>query len=140
MVYGTVMFKRAANKFGFTIMELLVVLVIIGVLSTVAITQYRSQRERVLDKEAIAALKLMQQAQRIYHIDYGDYYPIGSESANNITVIDDDLGVYLNNKSWSFTTYSGGSSGAGTSTAARAGRSWKLDIDSVDPVCSGSCL
>ena len=120
---------------AFTLLELTVVILIVGILSTLAITHYFSQNERLLDKEALAALKLLQSAQRIYIMDYGAYYPTGgSTSETDIANINTNLKVLLSegdptNKRWDYVTYSGGALGAGTSTAARAGNPAIADLE-----------
>ncbi len=128
------------KKKAFTIIEILVSLVVIGILSTLAVTQYGSYRERILDREAAASLKLMQQAQRVYQLENIAYYPIGSASQSNIASINNNLKLFLNEQYWDYITYSGGASGAGTSTATRSGRTWALPINDVNASCTGSCL
>ena len=131
---------------AFTLLELTVVLLSVGVLSTLAITHYFSQNERLMDKEALASLKLLQSAQRIYLMDYGVYYPTGSStSGTDIADINQNLKVLLTegdptNKKWDYVTYSGGALGAGTSTAARSGRTWRMSINASNATCTGSCL
>ena len=127
----------------FTITELLIVLVVIGVLATLAVTQYGSYRERVVDREAFAVLRLMQQAQRIYLMENDAYYPMGGiTSETDTTALNNNLRIYLNEESWDYVTYSGGALGAGTSTAARVGgsRTWALGINGTNSTCTGSCL
>jgi len=126
---------------AFTILELTVVTIIVGVLATLAITHYSSQNERLIDKEAKAALKLMQTAQRIYLMDFGVYYPTGGSTVEtDIANINQDLKVLLNEDKWDYTTYSGGSQGAGTSTASRGGRTWRMSINASNATCTGTCL
>ncbi len=68
---------------GFTLMETIVVLIIIGVLATIGVAQYTAHREAVLDKEAIANLKLIQSAERIYKMEIGAYIAAGNNSTVN---------------------------------------------------------
>ncbi|MCM8795768.1 MAG: prepilin-type N-terminal cleavage/methylation domain-containing protein, partial [Candidatus Omnitrophica bacterium] len=58
---------------GFTLLELVVVIIIIGILATFGISQYIPARERALGKEAIANLKLIAAAERIYRMETGRY-------------------------------------------------------------------
>ena len=128
------------RKRAFTLIEVIITLIIIGILSTLAFTNYGSYRERVLDKEAIASLKLMQQAQKIYRMENAAYYPIGTSSETGIAAINNNLKLFLNEQSWDYVAYSGGAFGVGTSTAARLGRTWTLTINADASVCTGSCL
>ena len=131
------------NK-AFTLLELTVVVLIVGILATLGITHYYSQNERVVDKEALASLKLLQSAQRIYLMDYGTYYPTGASTVEtNIANINTNLKVLLNEAKWDYVTYSGGAQGAGTSTARRLSgpvRTWRMIINATNATCSGSCL
>lgn len=131
---------------GFTILELIVVLVVIGILSTLAVSYYRSYKERVLDKQVDAALRLIQQGQKVYYMEKGSYYPTGgSTSETNINLINGNLSILLDEQSWDYTVYSGGAFAPGTATATPAllsarQRTWVLGIDDKEPVCTGNCL
>ena len=62
-------------KRSFTLLELLVVIVIIGVLATLGITHYGVIREMAIDREATANLKLIIAANRIYRMETdGQWY------------------------------------------------------------------
>jgi len=56
-------------KKGFTLMEIMVTIVIIGVLATLSITQYTPVRERAIGREAVSALRLIAAAERIYRME-----------------------------------------------------------------------
>lgn len=119
-------------KTGFTLFELIVVIVIMGILATLSIPTYRHTSERVLDREAIANLKALQASQKIYHIEIGHYYPaIGIVS--NITTINGNLGVLLpagGNRKWNYSVCTDGSCQAVRN--GDDGRAWCLKIDDAD--------
>ena len=54
---------------GFTLFELLIVVIIIGILATLAIPHYTLSRERVFGREAIANLKMIGAAERMYRME-----------------------------------------------------------------------
>jgi type II secretory pathway pseudopilin PulG len=127
-----------------TLMELLIVIIIVGIFSTLAITQYGGYRERALDREAIANLRLIQAAERIFRMEQGTYYPAALPDAttNNINT---NLHLSLptgNNRNWNYTCQAA----TGTVTAQRyrfvgsptLGRSWTLLIANENPTCSSS--
>lgn len=57
------------NKKGFTLMELLVVLVIIGILTTIALPGYIRSVERARATEALGALKALNESISIYFVE-----------------------------------------------------------------------
>jgi len=61
-------------KRSFTLIELIVVVIIIGILAAFAAPQFAAVKQKALDKEAIANLQIIRAAQRAYKIDMGSYY------------------------------------------------------------------
>lgn len=64
--------KMQKRKIGFTLLELIAVIVIIGVLATIAIPNYSIIRERSSCQEAVANLKLIAAAERIWRMENSD--------------------------------------------------------------------
>jgi len=129
------------NKKGFTLLELLLVVIIIGILASLAIVNYAKTKEYVLDKEAISNLKLIQVAEKGYYFDMNTYYP-SSASESNIANINDKLKVSLpsgSNRSWNYTVWSTGCSRA--TRNGGDGRSWYLTIADLggDPDAGAGC-
>ena len=93
-------------KRSFTLTELLIVVVIVGVLTTLAVNQYGSVRERTLSREAIANLKLIAAAERIYNMEQGFFYPItatgGPDSQESWTIINNNLRLSINERNWNY--------------------------------------
>lgn len=58
---------------GLTLLELLVVVLIVGVLATVAVVNLAPARQRALDREAIGKLQLLRQAAHGFHHESGVY-------------------------------------------------------------------
>lgn len=61
------------NNKGFTLIELMIVVIVVGVLATVAIPLYQIVPERSMGTEATAALGLVKDAMRMYRAEYGTY-------------------------------------------------------------------
>jgi len=60
-------------KKGFTLLELIVVIIIIGILATLGFTQYAKVVEKGRTAEAKAILGPMRTAQESYKLEYGAY-------------------------------------------------------------------
>lgn len=125
---------------GLTLVELIVVIIIIGILVSLALPQFGVTKERTLDREAKASLALMRAAEKIYRMEIGYYYPY-SGSVSTVGAINTDLRLSLPDTAspnWSYSL----TSPTGIGQATRLGRTWALDSagTSEDPVCTGSCL
>ena len=95
-------------KKSFTLLELVIVIVIIGILATLGFSQYYPLRERALDKEAEANLKLILAAERIWRMEdnSNDYYvSAGADAQAHILAINHDLKLCLSaadNRNWNY--------------------------------------
>ncbi len=61
------------KEFGFTIMELLVVVTIVGVLASIAFPQYASYKGKAYDKHAESDLRNILTAEEAYRIEHTTY-------------------------------------------------------------------
>lgn len=119
-------------KAGFTLVELIIVLLIVGVLATLSVPLYTTMQERVADKEAISNLKIVQAAEKDYMLEMSTYYP-SAGSQSNIDTINQELNLGLPNGSsrkWNYRVWS-----TGCSRATRNGgdsRSWYMTINDAD--------
>ena len=88
---------------SFTLIEILIVIIIIGILSTLAVTQYTPARERAVGREAESTLRLIAAAERIYQMEIGGFYPPVALSPVTIPAdIDSNLRIMLNENNWDY--------------------------------------
>ena len=59
------------NKKGFTLLELLVVVLIIGILAGIALPQYQKVKEKAEASQLLISLKALQEAQQRYFLEKG---------------------------------------------------------------------
>lgn len=71
------------KSFGFTILELVIVIVIIGILATLGLASFSAPREQSIEKEAIGNLKLMAAAEKIYRMENAAYIGCANTAAVN---------------------------------------------------------
>jgi prepilin-type N-terminal cleavage/methylation domain-containing protein len=138
------MIEGAGTTKAFTLVEMIIVVMIVGILATIALPLFEKTRERTYDKEALVNLKLIQAAERIYAIEYTSYY-------NSLVAdeLNDNLKLTLpagNRRLWDYEIQT---AGGGNDFAARAvrrnaplpyQRTWLIDATLEDATCeSGPC-
>ncbi|MBI4707889.1 MAG: type II secretion system protein [Candidatus Omnitrophica bacterium] len=128
--------KRSA---AFTLMEMLVVIVIIGILATLSFSHFASVRESTFDREAQANLRLILAAERIARLeDPANLYVV--PAPNNNSGINTDLHLMLpvSNPNWNYTINSANGS-AFCANASRSTRNWcisNLQETPLNKVCA----
>lgn len=80
------------NKKGFTMLELLMVVIIIGILATLALPQYMGFIEKARATEAISTIGTIRTAQNLYKLETGTYS--SDINALAITVPTSGAGTY----------------------------------------------
>jgi type IV pilus assembly protein PilA len=66
--------RMAQDESGFTLVELLVVMLILGILAAIAIPAFLNQREKANDADAKADVNTAQQAMETYQTDHNGSY------------------------------------------------------------------
>ena len=74
------------NERAFTLIELMIVVIIVGILAAVAIPLYRVIPERSMSTEATAALGLVKNAMRTYYAEHGSYADASFQDGALVTV------------------------------------------------------
>lgn len=126
------------NKKSFTLIEILVVIIVIGILASVALPVYTTTKERMLDSEAKTNIALIQVAEKIRKMETGAYYPV-SGTTNVVANINSALKVSLftGSLSWTYTV----DGDLDQVTAARlpsSSRVWTLTFIGIAPACTGT--
>lgn len=65
--------KWAPKQKGFTIVELLIVIVVIGILAAITIVAYNGVQQRARDSKRQSDIAVLQKALEMYHVDNGGY-------------------------------------------------------------------
>jgi len=97
-----------ANRQGFTLLELLMVVIIIGILASMALPQYINMAERSKAAEALTNLDAIRSSELRYKAEKDVY---------TATLADLDVSITTPGQYWSFTA----DAAAGTATALRTG-------------------
>jgi len=87
--------KLTAKQIGFTIVELLIVIVVIGILATITIAVYNGVQQRGRDSMRTSDVRSVQKAIEMYKIDTGSY----PQAISGGTPVADGAGTALSNLS-----------------------------------------
>jgi len=132
---------------GFTLMEIMVVIIILGIVMAFAVPNYQKAVETTHLDDALSQMKAIHAAQQVYQVKNGSYFP-----TTNITValaaINTNLNLHINENGMTYTC-TGSPYGGGTQYSCTAVRQapaptftvtlTQTDISETNPVCSGSC-
>ena len=126
------MFKTGTTSKGFTILEILMVLILLGVLTTIAVPMFTKAIKTIYRWNAFAMLGNIEQAQKVYRLENGFYYPqTGSQS--DVGEINHNLSLDLTERHWDFTVNS-----SGCSQAVKGSEQWHINIGDDEPT-AGIC-
>ena len=83
------------RKTGFTLIELVVVLVIIGILSIIAVPMYRGYVGRAMAAEGRALLGAVAASEKIYFAEYGQFLAVGLTGHDAELDVDSTMNTYF---------------------------------------------
>jgi prepilin-type N-terminal cleavage/methylation domain-containing protein len=128
---------------AFTLMELTVVAVIVGIVATIGVSQYGITRERALRREAIANLRIAAAAERIYRTELGNFYngPTTGSSETDPAAINSFLRTDLRETNWDYFVCGTATTFAITATRLAPFPSCvvRMDETMVEPVNGSTC-
>ncbi len=127
-------------KTGFTLHELIIVLVITGILVAIGVPSYIGMQEDSYNREAITNLRRLQEAEKFYKVEFSSYYQDLLGTSTGINNINTNLTVSLpkiDPLKWYYIV-----SNNGCAEARRNGgdnRTWRLRVDEDDPTKGSTC-
>lgn len=107
------------------------VIVVIGILATIGISQYGTVKEKAIDKEAIVSLKLIVAAEKIYRMETGDYFhPEDNADLNNNLKLSLPAG---DNRNWDYRFVFNGQPPCAQATRHNQDKVWHLNAADEEP-------
>jgi len=89
------------RRSGFTLLELMIVVIIIGILSTIALPQFSGMVEKAKSSEAISILGSLRTSGQIYYLEVSQFP--GSGWITSEALMASDLGIDVSSSSdWNF--------------------------------------
>ena len=100
--------KFVNNQHGFTLVELMIVIVIVGILAAVAIPIYQGNIRKAKMSECDAALGTVRTAMRVFYAEHGRYPRVADETPVTGSALGDSLNISetdLNGKYFNASNY-----------------------------------
>lgn len=115
--------KYRIQNAGFTLVELIIVVIVIGILAAVGMPQYSKAIERARGAESSAGLQNIQQAEKIYFANQETYLAVGTDADGLTAAQQKTLDINLPQTGWKFyVTDAGSVSGVITAYSVTAKR------------------
>ena len=131
------------QKNGFTIVELIVVVIVMGAIAGFAIPNYTRSVENAHYQDAMLQLKAIHSAQQIYKARSGQFWPTDG-SSHGASDMNNELNLNLIENGITFTCSSSNPATGFSCQAVRDGSAFTVTMTQAalsgsNPSCSGSC-
>ena len=83
--------RRVRREIGFTLTELAITMLVLGVLASVAIPSFLGSRNNSYDKEAQASIEVVLRASRLHYQSQGDFSTGSSAQCGDSALLAADL-------------------------------------------------
>jgi type IV pilus assembly protein PilA len=111
--------RRGTDERGFTLVELLVVVLIIGLLAAIAISSFLSQRSKAQDAEAKQVIRTASHAVQVFHMDHDTFNVTVAELVQIEPSLGSARNLVVNGTVNTYDIAADSASGANTYTLAR---------------------
>lgn len=118
--------KQMGKSKGFTIIELVLVVVTLSILALIAIPNFIKAKAKTEQREAIANLQLIAGEEKIYYTEYADYLDCSCSTPGNCagaTGCNALLRLMLNTQNWSYGVVASGAAGSRLATITATAKS-----------------
>jgi prepilin-type N-terminal cleavage/methylation domain-containing protein len=125
---------------GFTLTELIIVVVVLGIMAGFAIPNYTKSIDRSYHKDGTVNLTAIYAAEQIYYNNNnGSYWP--ASGSGDVSAINSNLGLGIlsNNLTYSCSGSGGAFSCTATRTTGPGTMTLSVTQASATPTCSGYC-
>jgi len=123
-------------KQSFTLVELIIIVVIVGIIATFGMPAWRNAQLKAEDREAQAMLRMIKAAENVVKLESNSYIACGSTTDCNTKL---RLDILPTGK-WGYSVTSAAGSGKFCAQATGGGTdSWYIDEIMNDPEQSGDC-
>ena len=122
-------FKFLENKKGFTLVELVIVIVIVGILSIVAVPIYRGYTRKAMLTEGKSIIANIENSEKIYYAENSFFYSTQKKSFDKVLDVDVRSNKYF--RSFEITAEEKSFVATTSGTGIASGMSLTLIFDSI---------
>jgi len=115
--------KKKMWKKGFTLIELMTVVIIVGILASAAVPIYKGQIRRAIASEGEALLGSVRTAELVYYSEHNSYLDVSNGGGE-----DDPLGVVATKNRY-FASYSVSGNTATTTYTDNSGKEYEITMN-----------